>query len=285
MRNKLRPKPVIAAGKLQEIARHLHQAQKPLLICGGVAVEHEQGLEVALVSALIQWALAMPATTIDFTHSENYHQVGSANDLARLNDLLNSKAVGVVFFANVDPLTYCPKADLAANLGKARLRVGMSAFLNETMHHCDIWLPLGPYYRINRRYRNPTRGTTNLVGPVLKVVDPKKRQEKKIEQLIGLIAEPLYDSRGQGDILVQLMHKAQPQASDLPASYSDYLFARWAGLVKTSGQWLYQAVPEQRLLSPRSRSHRQLPCKPKLLWTFLPGPISPRAVPKQQAQP
>ncbi|RME05265.1 MAG: 4Fe-4S dicluster domain-containing protein [Planctomycetota bacterium] len=177
--------------ELQLLSQQLANAKSPLLITGGISTEHDLGLEVALLSSLLQWALGMTENTIDFSQSflytvPNYFEdgkdsfVGNLEDIRELSQLLAQKKVGVLFLCQTNPTPYLPNDfSFNANLSYASLKVGMSDFLDETMQLCDLVLPTSHYLesigdtQSNRHLRNflkpilPPKYQTKTVGDIL----------------------------------------------------------------------------------------------------------------------
>jgi molybdopterin-containing oxidoreductase family iron-sulfur binding subunit len=194
----------LSAGELDEIANALLAAKHPIVIAGGVSTMNSQGLETAVLTALLQWATGMVGTTVDFAGAEDYTTVGSAKDLQNFSQRLESGAIGVAILSRVDPVGGTPPSfAMRDKLARASLRVGMGEFLDESMRACDLVLPLSNALEAWGD-ATPKAGVTTLIQPVI---------------------TPLHDTRSEGDVLLQLAGMWQGQLS--AASYQEYVFADW----------------------------------------------------------
>ena len=187
---------------IRQITDTLIGSQAPLIIAGGVSHTQESGLETAVLTALIQYALSMTENTVDFSATANYRNVGSLLDVESWMNRLDGDEIGVLFLSRTDPANLLP-ADYAFQdrMKKARLTVGMSDTLNNTMKACDVILPLTHSLEAWGD-ATPYDGLFSIYQPAL---------------------EPQYDSLTEGDILLSLMNQ-----SGLPTqTYKDFLLNRW----------------------------------------------------------
>ena len=189
---------------LNELGLKLGKAQNPLIISGGVSTAHDSGLEVALLTGLLQWLLGMTESTVDFTHSENYHRVGSQKDVARLVRALENGQVGVLMVSRANPLgTAVPELKLADAVTKADLRVALTQFLDETAQVSDVVLPLS-HAMESWGDAESRRGLVSVMQPTV---------------------EPLWDTRSEGDVLISLAQMVSGKT--LAPTYQEWLFQRW----------------------------------------------------------
>jgi molybdopterin-containing oxidoreductase family iron-sulfur binding subunit len=180
------------------------KAQNPLLIVGGVSTSNRNGLETAIVAGLIQWAMGMIGSVIDFSRAENLGGVGSLQDMEKLSTRLNDGEIGVIFLSDVDPSrTLPPSIPFLENLSGAKFRVAFSLLMNETVEACDVVLPLSHSLE-SWGDAESRRGILNLIQPVM---------------------EPLYNTITVGDIFIELSLR-KIGASDEP-TFQEYLFRKW----------------------------------------------------------
>lgn len=191
----------IEAARLAGLRDELLRSAKPLVIVGGVSTAHRQGLEAALLGALIQWSTGATDSLVDFSKRENYDDVGSARDLEKLSRLLERDGAGVVFLSKVHELP--ARQALAKNLKRAKLVVGMSDQYRGVMKECDIVLPLSHPLE-TWGDAEPRKGLRTLIQPVL---------------------EPLYNTMSEGDVLIRLLESSGRPVKE--ASYQEYLYSRW----------------------------------------------------------
>lgn len=218
----------LSVKNLRVIAAHFAGAQNPLVISGGASTAHFRGLEVALLTALLQWSLGMTDQTVDFSRSENYASVGNMLDVREFINRLKNQELGVVFIAKTDPeATLPPASEFSANLERAGLRVGLADYMTETVKQCDIILPLSHSLE-SWGDATPRRGLRTVFQPAI---------------------EPQFDTRSEGDILLQLMQmKSDNQKTQ---TYKDYLFEKW--------NQLYGEAETQQLLK---RGYREQAVSP-----------------------
>jgi len=201
---------------LDHLAGQLLAARHPLVIAGGVSTSQVNGLDVAVLTALLQWASGMVGETVDFARSHDFDHVGSVADLQSLAQRLQRDQVGVVFFNDVDPLGG-PIGDLLGeSVNNATLRVGFGRFMTDTMKACDLILPLSDPLE-SWGDNAPVRGLVNVVQPVI---------------------EPLYDTKTAGDMLLEL--SARMRDVEGGPNFQAYLFGKW-------GSFLSQRQVEQLL--------------------------------------
>ncbi len=194
----------IPSEELNQLARQFAEAEKPLLIAGGISTGHTSGLEVAALAGLIQWMMRMTDIVVDFSRAENDANVGTMLDMGELSQRLQEGNVGVLFISRANPMPNVPASyGFKENLRKARLRVGLSDFLDDTMQACDIVLPLS--------HTLESWGDT--------------QSRKGLRTVIQPALEPIFDTRTEGDILLQLMQRRTGNTG--VQTFREYLFTRW----------------------------------------------------------
>ena len=194
----------LSAAKLDKLVEKMVRARRPLMIAGGMSSAHEQGVEVAVLAALIQWVTGQTESTVDFTHADAVRHPGSLKDVQALVERLQQEAVGVLFLARTNPVETLP-AGMAFEqaLKKAGLVVGLSDVMNETIRQCQVVLPLSHPLE-SWGDAEPRRGVLNLIQPAM---------------------EKQYDSHSEGDVLLQLM--AAYEGKEVAGEYLDYLKQSW----------------------------------------------------------
>lgn len=194
----------LTVSELHEISDHLLRARRPLVIAGGVSTMSAHGLETALMTGLLQWALGMIGNTVDFGAGENYDTVGTMKDVERLAGRLDRGEIGVVFLSRVDAIAgLSGKFDLKERLGKAKIRIGLGSFRNEIMGLCDLILPVSDPLE-SWGDAAPRRNTLSVIQPAI---------------------EPLHNTMSEGDILLQTVR--QYKGADSALTYQQRLFQNW----------------------------------------------------------
>ncbi|MFQ5582967.1 MAG: molybdopterin-dependent oxidoreductase, partial [Calditrichia bacterium] len=190
----------INPNKLNLIAQKLGASKAPLVIAGGVSTTQANGLETAFLAGLLQWAMGMTEHTVDFSGTENFAGVGTAIDMDSMVKRLANGEIGVLFLAKTDPLSTLPgEIDLAGNMGNASLTVALTDFKTATAKNCDIILPVSHSLEAWGD-AEPRKGLLSVIQPMI---------------------EPIFNTRSDGDILLDLMNN---QAGP---SYQEWLFAHW----------------------------------------------------------
>lgn len=196
-------------GLAQQFGKSL--AENPTVIAGGVATAHRNGLETAVLTGLLQWATGMIGNTVDFSRSLNFDNVGTLKDVAELSSRLQNGQIGVMFVANTDPVATVPGAlGFSENFEKAAFRVAFTDMLTPTAEACDLILPLShPFETWDDTA--PRKGVLNISQPVIEV---------------------LYDTRSQGDILLNLTELSEGKQTQ--TLYQDWLKSRWQQIANTT---------------------------------------------------
>ncbi len=188
----------IAESDLNNMLDGLISAKNPLVISGGVSHAHRNGLEVAVLTAVIQYLMGMTDEMVDFTHAESYENTGTLRDMKTLTDRLRRGEIGVLFISRTDPVQTLP-SDLtfADHMKKSTFTVAFADTLNESVKQCDMVLPVAHSLE-SWGDAVPYRGLRTVMQPAI---------------------DPQYESRAEGDILLQLTGD--------DTSYKDFLFGSW----------------------------------------------------------
>jgi molybdopterin-containing oxidoreductase family iron-sulfur binding subunit len=201
----------LSSDELNLIAQQLAAAQNPLVIAGGVSTMQANGLETAVLAGLLQWITGMTASTVDFTHAEDYANVGSLKDVKRFANRLTNDEIGVAFVVKTDHLfeTVPAEIQLRESFKKATFRVALTDVITEDKikdyaDNYDLILPLSHSLE-SWGDVEPRRGLINIMQPVLK--------------------EQLFDTRSEGDILLSLTQTYRARESN--TTYEEWLKNRW----------------------------------------------------------
>jgi molybdopterin-containing oxidoreductase family iron-sulfur binding subunit len=194
----------LPANVIEDINEGLNRASNPLVIAGGVSTRHEAGLETAVFAALLQWRAGMIGRTVDFALSQDYASVGTLKDLDDVCERLQEGTVGVIFLSKMDPMSFGGEAcNFSEAVQKASFRVGLSVLMNDTMRVCDLILPLSHPLE-SWGDATPRRGITTLIQPSV---------------------QPMFDTRMEGDILLDIMRIAAGE--DIGRTFQNILFETW----------------------------------------------------------
>ncbi|MEJ2720505.1 MAG: 4Fe-4S dicluster domain-containing protein [bacterium] len=191
---------------LETLSKRLLSARRPLVIAGGVSTMQRSGLDVAVLTGLLQWATGMTGTTVIFDKPEDYSHVGSLGDLETLTADLETNEIGVLFVCDADPLGISaapissnPLSTLRAAFANASLSVGLAQFMNTTCEACDLVLPLSDALE--------SWGDAQPRDDVLGLVQPA--------------VAPAHDTKTAGDILIRLAR--EHRGADTTFTYQEYV--------------------------------------------------------------
>ncbi|MBD3337150.1 MAG: 4Fe-4S dicluster domain-containing protein [Candidatus Eisenbacteria bacterium] len=201
----------LAAETLDKLTSALEDRnRRPLVIAGGVATAKEDGLQVALLAGLLQWATGQIGETVDFSGAENYPPPpGGENGLVARADRAAERPAGVVFLSRIHSVDLLPAAGRL--MEKAGLAIGISDFNTASLDACDLILPLSHTLE-SAGDVHPRRGWRVRYSPVF---------------------EPLHDTRHEGDILLEIMRRGE--------SFADYLDRRWSRAGAAAGRRILQS--------------------------------------------
>ncbi len=203
----------VSKQNIQRLVDDLLQAELPLIISGGVSTTHMKGLEVAVLTSLLQWTLGMTDNTIDFTRAMDWRQVGDMMDMEVLTRRLDQNEIGVIFISRCDPVGSLPENyKLVDKLDKASFKVGLSDCMNKTVKKCDLILPLSHSLEAWGD-ATPYQGLHCVIQPAIK---------------------PQYDSLPEGDILLSMLSIDENNPKSL--TFQDYLFNAWENKLRNIGK-------------------------------------------------
>ena len=171
----------IPAEQIEGFVEAWDAAEHPLAIAGGVATAHDGGLAVAMLAGLLQESSGSVGSTVDFGGAENYDRVGTAAQLARRASELSDEEIGVCFLSRLHTLAAVPGLQELAD--GAQLTVGLTDMRLPPFENCDLLLPTSHSLE-SWGDAEATRGLTSVLRPAF---------------------SPLFDSRTEGDVLLQLM--------------------------------------------------------------------------------
>ncbi|NOX38078.1 MAG: molybdopterin-dependent oxidoreductase [Calditrichaeota bacterium] len=192
------------ADTLNKLAAQLAEARAPMVISGGVSTHQKNGLETAVLTALLQWALGLTDRLVDFARAENYDHVGSVADVQQLVKRLNADEIGVLFLARTNPVATLPAAiPFAQAMARASFKVALTDFLDETAEQCDLILPLSHSLE-SWGDAEPRKGLLNLIQPTV---------------------EPIFNTLSEGDILLAIADGYQGRPNVF--SYQQWLLREW----------------------------------------------------------
>jgi molybdopterin-containing oxidoreductase family iron-sulfur binding subunit len=191
----------IKSTELSQIIFNLENAKKPLVLSGGAICAHDNGLTISFLTGLIQYVTGEIDNQINFNENENYKNVGTMQDILNLsNDLANNK-IGVIFISNINPVKTI--AHFGENLKKAKLKIGIGEFQDETMELCDIIL--------NSSNAFESWGDTETRQGLLSLIQPS--------------IKPLYNTLSEGDILLKILNLSRENIET--KNYKEFLFENW----------------------------------------------------------
>lgn len=240
----------LAREGILQLVNHLVEAKRPLLITGGVSTGHGDGLQAALLTALIQWDLAMHERTLDFSRTENYGSLGTFRDLINLMDALEQNRIGVLFLSRTNPVYALTKGyHFPERLRSAGLVVALTDLMDETAKEADLILPLSHSLE-SWGDAEPQRGIYSLIRPAL---------------------HKQYNTFPEAEILLQLQDKilGRPRKTH----YGEPLRSAWRNLFGAEGTEAFLREGYRKIPLPQRETFLDLsPISPS---TFQEIPRSP----------
>jgi molybdopterin-containing oxidoreductase family iron-sulfur binding subunit len=186
---------------ISTLVKTLDKAKQPLIICGGPSTVKSNGIITARYTALLQWALGMIGTTVDFASAFNNETVGTIGDLVPFASDCRDKKVGLVIFSRLHGFTAMPAfVDVLKGAG---FKVAIASMPDALTEVCDLILPLSHPLE-SWDDAEPRKGIKSLVQPAIK---------------------PLHNTKSSGDTLLTLMK--------INGTYRDYLTGHWQGMDET----------------------------------------------------
>jgi Fe-S-cluster-containing dehydrogenase component len=199
----------IPAEELERMAGELVAARNPLFIAGGVSTMQPSGVDVAVLTGLIQWSTGMVGRTVVFDRSSFFRRVGSYNDVEKFSGRLSKGEIGAAIVLGCDPVGAVKGSGSSDALGgfgenfaRAATRVGAGDFMNPTLETCDVVFPLAHALE-SWGDAVPKDDTHGIIQPAV---------------------VPANETRCAGDILIELMRLHSGAAA--AATYEEFLIGR-----------------------------------------------------------
>jgi anaerobic selenocysteine-containing dehydrogenase len=138
----------IAVEHFEHLAKLLLEAEHPLVIPGGAALAHENGLEVAKAILALNALLDNPGKPGGVFHTpaspltDKYHRPSTAKEMLEFIGKLKSGAVKTLFVHGVNPLFELPQSlGFGAALEKVQTVISFASFPDETAIAADYIFP------------------------------------------------------------------------------------------------------------------------------------------------
>jgi molybdopterin-containing oxidoreductase family iron-sulfur binding subunit len=186
---------------LRQLVRDLFRSKSPIVIAGGVSTAHEKGLEVAVLTAMLQWILGSTEEQVDFTHPIEQPNLGNHLEIAKLAKRLNKESIGILFISKIDVKKSLPSNyQFLELIKKSNFTVVLSDCINETVENCDCILPLSHSLECWGD-AEPHQGLVSIFQPTI---------------------ETQYDTFSEGDILLKFLGQNAAHQE-----YKVYLIEKW----------------------------------------------------------
>ena len=204
-----------------KIASWLNERSPSLVIAGAAAEGHEHGFDNATAAMMLNIILGNVGKSIESAGSFPFPQlrpkVGSSKALLDFVKALEAQQFDVVFFKGANPVYHAPAAlHLESRLSKVGFKVALSQFKDETTMTADLVLPL---------YSAMEDWGTHVAG------------YQPHQHVIGIqqpLMQPLYpETRGFGDVLLNLLKRRKAKGFGAYKDYYAYLQAAFAALPET----------------------------------------------------
>lgn len=231
----------VSAELVRQLAREFAQASPSLALGGGAAFQSRRSTAALVAINLLNYVAGNVGKTVRFGPVENVGKIGSYQAMRSLLGEMERGEVPLLLIHGTNPaFTLPPSAGFKAALGRVPFVVSFAAFLDETAEQAHLVLPDHTDFESWGDFI-PRRGVHGLIQPVMR---------------------PLLDTRGTGDVLLEVARQAGPWlASSLPwPSFYDFLRegwseihrrlapgqefeAFWEGALRRGGVW--EDIPEE----------------------------------------
>ena len=199
-----------SADRLARIAALLKERSPSLVLAGASAEGHAHGYSAAAAIMLLNILLGNVGKTIVASGVSPFPQMeakmGGTRDLAAFADAADKKSLDVVFFYGANPVYTAPShLGLADKLKNIPFKVAFSIFPDETTMSADLVLPM----------LSPYEDWGTHMGAY--------QTEQKVVSIQQPLMEPLYPSKGFGDLLLAFLKMRKVKEYEGFADYYAYL--------------------------------------------------------------
>lgn len=216
----------VPVAELAHLVKSLSSEAKALIISGGPATANRSGQTAAMYTALLQWALGMIDTTVDFAYTMNDEHVGTLADLSAFTASCKKGETGVSVYSRVYGASLLP--ELLDSIEQSGFKVALAREKDEVTDLCDLLLPVSHWLE-SWGDASPRKGVLSVIQPAI---------------------EPKHNTKSEGDILLAL--------AGIDKTYRDYLAEKWQDAGETLIEEGFKA--EERVSVPSQlQSGFQLP--------------------------
>lgn len=203
------------AGTSEDYIKRIGDAlikRSPSLVLAGASVEgHEHGYDAVAAVMLLNMVLGNIGKTIKPANTSPFPQLqakpGNTRDLIEFTVAVKAKKFDVVFFSGANPLFTAPDSlGLQDALDNVGFKVAVSTFPDETAMQADLVLPLSSYAEDWGTHVPAYQGDRNVISV----------QQPLMNNLHS-------DTKGLGDILLDLLKAKQPDQYNTFKDYYAYL--------------------------------------------------------------
>jgi Fe-S-cluster-containing dehydrogenase component/anaerobic selenocysteine-containing dehydrogenase len=200
--------PGVTDQTLLNVAKSFSSARAPLALAGSMAASGPVATETAVLAALLNYACGANGNTVDFSRP---HALSATAREAELEQFFSSLAPeDILFIHDTNPVYSRPGA--VSRLTKAGTIVYLGTMMDETAQQAAWFLPVDSPLESWGGYQ-PYPGVNGLMQPTM---------------------GRLYDSRGAGDVFIELARQAgRPLTRGggaAPEDFASWLKRRWAGM-------------------------------------------------------
>jgi anaerobic selenocysteine-containing dehydrogenase/Fe-S-cluster-containing dehydrogenase component len=197
----------VPAATVERLAKLFANQRPSLAVAGGIAAQSEQSTALIAAVNLLNYAAGNVGETVRFDRTLDFDGVASFSDVQKLIADMSQGKVDVLVVGDANPAYAVPGwAGFGAAMDKVGFRISLSRVMDETSERCDLILP--------STHPLETLGDAATTRGVYSILQP------------GMQKVPVFDARPAGDTLIALAQGAGI-GSRFPASWADYLKARW----------------------------------------------------------
>ncbi|MBP1648070.1 MAG: actB, partial [Bacteroidetes bacterium] len=205
----------LPAGEIVSLGKSLAGSRKALAIAGGPLLENDGGVRTIAAVNLLNYACGAVRESVDFGAPSSMSRLSSYEDLLTLVALMEGERIPLLFLSDVNPVYALPEGGrFAAALRQVPFTVALTSFLDETSSLASLVLPIHTPLETWGDFE-PYPGLHGLMQPVM---------------------EPVFPTKGLGDLLLETGKKLDPAWKEYPIAFSEYLKEDWKQIHKRSGE-------------------------------------------------
>jgi anaerobic selenocysteine-containing dehydrogenase/Fe-S-cluster-containing dehydrogenase component len=202
------------AETLQELARKISAAQRPLVLASGLAFGDSKALDTCMAANLLNLLSGKSSSLLAFEDPSSLGDAIRAEDMKELTQRMFGGEVEILLINRSNPVFHLPPSwEFQKALQKVPLVVSFSSLPDETSELANLILPSPTFLEAWGDYQ------------------PRKSVEGLIQPVMG----PMFDTRPMEDLLISAGRKLAGEKKFPWKNFYEMLRQAWAGKAKKPG--------------------------------------------------